>query len=406
MRKLRYMAAAVAISGTAIAVSAAMGSAASAASAAPKAPAKPSPGNGNFGGAAYVKNVVNPSVAQPTAVAIGDVTGDGRNDLVVTTRIRLNTPAGGTEVAVYPQLKNGKLGAPLAIRVPDETTRAIVADLYDNRLSEVLLPAGYYTDVIAFSRGHLTWSRIPVPANDLTVANMNDNKYADLLVETDQQNVTEIWTGSASHKFSLWRTVTFTNSPLTFFGSEQSIFGANFDHGSRPDIAVLTATGFAVRRQVKPGVFGPEQDYAIAPYDGTTFAPFGMIVGDVTGDGYPDVVLDNGTNQPFSAVEVFASAHNGTFKSPVVYPVADIPTAMALSDLTSNGRDDVIVEHTSWNSIGVLIQQPNGTLASEWPHGAPVEDYDPPAVGDLNSDGRPDLAFTAGNRGVGVMYQG
>jgi hypothetical protein len=169
---------------------------------------------------------------------------------------------------------------------------------------------------------------------------------------------------------------------------------------------VLTATGFAVRRQIQPGVFGPEQDYAIGPVNGTTFPPFGMIVGDVTGDGYPDVVLDNGTNQPFSGVEVFASVHNGPFKSPVGYPVADIQTAMALSDLTGNGRDDVIVEHTAWNEIGVLMQQTNGTLASEWPHGAPVEDYDPPAVGDLNSDGRPDLAFTAGNRGVGVMYQG
>jgi D-cysteine desulfhydrase len=96
-------------------------------------------------------------------------------------------PAGGTEIAVCPQLKNGKLGAPLSIKVPDETTRAIVADLYDNRQNEILLPASYYTDVISFSRGHLTWSRIPVPANDLTVANMNDNKYADLLVETDQE---------------------------------------------------------------------------------------------------------------------------------------------------------------------------------------------------------------------------
>jgi hypothetical protein len=131
-----------------------------------------------------------------------------------------------------------------------------------------------------------------------------------------------------------------------------------------------------------------------------------MVVGDVTGDGYPDVVLDTMTDQPFSAVEVFASAHNGTFKRPVLYPVSDVPTAMALFDLTGNGRDDVVVEGTGSSNIGVLLQQTNGTLASEVQHGAPVYDFDPPAVGDLNGDGAPDIAFTAEGRGVGVMYQG
>jgi FG-GAP-like repeat len=383
-----------------------MGSAAAAAPA--KAKAKQPVSSGNFGGATYIKNVVNPNVAVPTAVAVGDVLGGGRNNLVVTTLIRENSAAGGTMVAVYPQLKNGKLGAPLSIKVPDESTHVTVADLYDNGQNEILLPADYYTDVISFSRGRLTWSRIPVPANTLTVANFNDNKYADLLITTDQAGVTEIWTGSASHKFSLWRTVTFPSLlPYGYSGtSGPEVYGADFDHAGRPSVAILTSNGFAVRLQTRPGVFGPEQDYAVAPVDGVTFPPSSMVVGDVTGDGYPDVVLDTMANQPWSGVEVFASAHNGTFKSPVVYPTADIPTGMALFDLTGNGRDDVIVEHTSWSSIGVLLQQTNGALASEELHGASVFDYDPPAVGDLNGDGRPDIAFTAESRGIGIMYAG
>jgi hypothetical protein len=408
VRKRLYLVAAVALTGSAIAVSAALGSAAAAAAAPVTAAVKQPPSSGNFGGITYVKSVLNPVTYPPTAVAIGDVTGDGRNDLVVTTETRTNNAAtNGTMVAVYPQLANGKLGAPLSIHVPDEAQQVRVAVLWDNHQSEILLPATYRTDVVSYSGGRLSWSSIPVPAIDLTVANFNDNKYADLLTQPDADTgVTQIWTGSAAHKFSLWRTVTFPDSSevaTSFYG--QTVFGADFAHLGRPAVAVMTATGFAVRLQTAPGVFGPAVNYKIGPYDGTSFPPFGMIVGDVTGDGYPDVVLSNGTNSPFSAVEVFPSAHNGGFKSPAAYPALDLATTMALSDLTGNGRDDVIVNHTSWSNIGVLLQNTNGTLASEWLHGAPVYDYDPPAVGDLNGDGRPDIAFTAESRGIGIMYQ-
>ncbi len=92
------------------------------------------------------------------------------------------------------------------------TTRATIADLYGNGRNEILLAETDHMDVFSASHGRLRYSRIPVPALDLTVANFNGDKYPDLLIETSQLDVFQIWTGSASHTFRLWRTVTFPNS--------------------------------------------------------------------------------------------------------------------------------------------------------------------------------------------------
>lgn len=397
MGKWHYVAAAVAIVGAGtVAAPAALASAKTA------VPAVVS--SGTFRNVTYLKNVISPTVAMPTAVAIGKITGGSRNDLVVTT-VDTDNNGGGTTVAVYPQLADGKLGTPLTVKTPDAndvTTKITIADLYDNGHLEILLPEEYHVDVFGYSRGHLTSAQIPVPANALAVGNFNGDKYPDLAITTTQADVTQVWTGSASHKFSLWRTVTFPQA-----GSNGTdIFAADFDHNGRADIALSTDTGFAVRLQTRPGVFGAERLYKNVAVDGVLFPASSMAVGDVTSDGYPDVITDSLANSPWSGVEVFVNKGDGTFKAPAVYPTLDVPTAMTVADLTGNGRNDLVVEHACWGNVGVLLQRANKTLAAESLYPAQVCDYGPdqPAVGDLNGDGKPDIAVPAGEDGIAILY--
>ncbi len=103
MQKWPYVVAAFVIAGTALATSGA---------AAAQTTTKKPFSSGKFQRVTYVRNAVSPNVAFPSAVAIGDVLGNGRDDLIVTTVDTDNTTR-GTTVAVYPQLAHGKLGAPL-----------------------------------------------------------------------------------------------------------------------------------------------------------------------------------------------------------------------------------------------------------------------------------------------------
>jgi FG-GAP-like repeat len=370
-------------------------------------PAQAAVSSGTFRGVTYVKNVVGPDVGYPTAVAVGDVLGTGRSDLVVTT-VDASNQGGGTTVAVYPQTASRTLGKPLTIKLPDEkhlSNRIVITDLYGDGHREILLSGPSHIESVSYSGGHLKAAQIPVPSNDFTVASVNGDKYQDLLVATNQVGQTQVWTGSASRKFTLWRTVSFpgvNQSNLVISGRE--IFAADFDRNGRTDIAVLTETGFAVRLQTGNGVFGAEKAYKVAPINKVGFQPATMAVGDVTGDGYPDVVEDILANQPWSGVEVFAGTRAGTFKAPVSYPGYDNPAGLALADLNGDKRTDVVVVHNGADRLGVLLQRSTGTLAAESLYPGFTPDWEAPAVGDLNGDGKPDVAVTAGGDGTAIFY--
>lgn len=393
--------------GVMLAVAAAVALGSATARAGPLPAAGSAKSSGTFRSAVYVANVVSPGVALPAAVAVGDVTDDGRADLVVTTVNRDNVN-GGTTVAVYRQRANGTLAAPVRAKTTDKDdigTRVTIADLYRNGRHEILLSEGTHVDVFAFSGGRITGpARIAVPAEDLAVADMNGDGHPDLLITTGDHKTVKIYTGRASHTFTLWRSLAF---PAGAGPDYTSVFAGDFNRDGRLDIAFYNGTSFAVRLQNPAGSFGPARTYTNGPIDGLVSTPLDITVGDVTGDGRPDVVADSPSNSPFAGIEVFAAGPSGTLKVPRVYTTLDIPGPMRVADLNGDRRGDLVVEHTDWGYVGVMLQRPNRTLAPETLY--PVEDCcdfgpDEPGVGDLNGDGKPDIAVNAGAAGVAILY--
>ena len=178
----------------------------------------------------------------------------------------------------------------------------------------------------------------------------------EALAET---SAVSIYYGSAKHTFRLGETVRFTGGGVWF----TSVFDAGFRPGDRADIAFYDGTDMDIRLHNANGSYGPMTRYALAPIDGLVFPGVGQAaVGDLTGDGRPDLVLPNSANQPWSGVEVYADSKSGQLAKPVTYPTLDIPGQMTIADLTGNGRNDLIIEHDGMS--GYLLAQVNWRMTN------------------------------------------
>jgi hypothetical protein len=149
------------------------------------------------------------------------------------------------------------------------------------------------------------------------------------------------------------------------------------------------------------GTFQAPVTYGTGAYQATSVA-----IGDVNGDGIPDLIVANtcgtlgqyGCDSQPGAVSVLLGKGDGTFQSAVVFSSGGLDSySVAVADLRGDGTLDLVVTNTCLNaectngSIGVLLGNGDGTFQ-------PAVSYDSGgyiaasvAIGDVSSDGIPDL---------------
>jgi FG-GAP-like repeat len=356
---------------------------------------------GTFGTTRYLST---PQSAE--AVAIGKVTGNGRNDLVVTGSI-------GTDdyLWMYPQLADGRLGQPQKYTAHDFAPgiQLIITDLYGNGRHEILRLGLHGVLVWTPSHGRLSGPatiRLPVSnAADFTVADLNHDGHPDIILDNYQSQDVVIYYGTASHAFRRGPTLRFPAGTIY-----STVLAAGFRRPGRPgDIVYSSTYGALVRLRRANGSYGPAASYPLAPIgSGGAFPSDGVAAaGDLTGDGRPDLVLANEADPDRSGIEVYADTASGRLRKPAIYHTGGVPGMMTIADLTGNGRNDLVIEHIGFNQVGVMLQRPDGRLGPETVYAATGCCYyapSRPAVGDLNGDGRPDIAVTTVT-GVAVIYQ-
>lgn len=199
---------------------------------------------------------------------------------------------------------------------------------------------------------------------------------------------------------------------------------ADIDGDTRADVITLAQRAasesvregrLVVRLQTSTGTFVQAQTYVVGIY------PWRMALDDLNGDDAPDLVVtdvgDSATTADDESVWMLLQDRNnpGRFLSPQRLAVdPQRPYDVAIGDLSGDGVPDIVVADSPLAGRGatLLVQGAGGTFLA--PERVPLPgDATRLAIGDLNGDGRRDLAFRmflsqtdyVQSTALGIVYQ-
>jgi hypothetical protein len=357
--------------------------------------------------------------AFPVSLAVGDVDGDGRLDLLVGNGQRddhdptLPGPYDATlvhhaaNVSVFLNAGNGRLVAPVVTTVVPGPGAIAFADVTHGARSDVLIygaadeatkwnvgapamltvlgnrgsaPLGTPNTFPAGSGS--AWQFTNLPPNALAVGDWNGGGRAAVVALSAEGVVLMHSDGRGG--FGAPATVAVSPMP-------NSVVTADLNGDGNGDLALATAAGVVVRLSDASGTFTVGTRYRAGA------DPISIVAGDLDGDGDSDLaVADRGG----AALQVLLNAGDGTFAPAARYSFGDVSLAsrtLALADLNGDGKLDLVASQASCNGVSILLNAGDGTFGGPQATLADAS-IDPRllAFGDLNGDGRSDVIMVGG----------
>jgi FG-GAP-like repeat/FG-GAP repeat len=348
--------------------------------------------------------------AAPISVAVGDLRANGTLDLV-TDNINTNT------VSVLLGNGDGTFQAPVQYAVDHNSWQVVaLGDVNGDGKLDIVV-AGSTTSVL-LGNGDGTFQPAITTSFGAALGQLVDFKLADVngdgkldIVAVNSFGSQPVLTIALGNGDGTFRQPYSYNAPGFI---PNSIAVADFNGDGNPDVAIASKETFF---NPETGEF--ETTGAVTIFLGTGGGFFGaprsinpvpgagsILVGDFNGDGILDLLTVNSTADHHDSISVMFGNGDGTFQQPVFTPRPEGGLgASVAADFNGDGILDVAAVSLSTNSVSVFLGKGDGTFQA--PQSFAV-DKNPLGLGvsDFNGDGFPDLAtanFASSSRDVSVL---
>jgi hypothetical protein len=298
----------------------------------------------------------------PLSVAVGDLDGDGKSDIAVANKdnasvcVFLNTSTGSTlSFAAKADFPSGQNPTYVAIGDLDGDGKADLAIANSTSNNVSVLRNNGSTGTVAFAAK----VDFAVGANPqaVAIADVDGDTRADLAVANYRSNnVSILRNAGAAGKINFAPKVDLVSG----FGPFSIAIG-DLDGDLLADLAVVSQTGdsFSVFRNVTTNgklAYAARADYA------TGKSPYSIALGDLDGDGKPDVAVANQLSDNASVFSNNSTTGAISFASKIDFVTGKTPFAVAISDADGDGKSDLVVSSASSAANAVSVFRNNPVL--------------------------------------------
>lgn len=342
----------------------------------------------------------DPATSTAQSIAVGDVSGDGRDDLVfLSPRVAPNSADSRMRVYVAYQRSDGRLDA--AVKITEWGNefdyQLLIADLDRDGVGDIITTAR--NDVMMLrSNADGTFTSSAAAAGDpheLVVTDVDRDGYLDVLVDSSDTSATVVHGGSGG----IGRTSTLS-LPSSAVRTTGDVNGDGLDDLILATIFNRPLEEFRIYPALASGGYAAPVVLSL-PLGSNPAAS--LAVGDFNADGRGDLMLDEAKNE--ANLRLYLQDSHGNLMSSVGVARLTAPGPLIASDLNRDGRTDLAIAHSGWDYVGYYLQTGTGlapeTLINAYQYMGRANYF---ASGDLNHDGCGDLVVSRWSQSPVLLY--
>jgi hypothetical protein len=290
----------------------------------------------------------------PAGIAVGDIDGDGKLDLVVanssnnTVSVYRNTSTNGS-ISFAPRVDFATGSEPFGLAIGDidgDGKPDIVVTNWQDSTVSVLRNMSSSGSISFASKVNFASGTNPHGA---AIGDLDGDGKPDVVVTNGVGNTVSVYRNvSTSGSIQLAPKVDFSTGVLAYY-----LVIADVDGDGKPDLVVANTgpvTVSVLRNTSTSGSisFASKVDLA------TTSNPSGVAMGDIDGDGKLDLVVANYNSSTLSVFRNTSSSGAISFGSKVDFGTGSHPWCIAMGDIDGDGRPDIVVTNSTSNTISVF----------------------------------------------------